>query len=194
MSLNTYLFIASLWIIYLLVHSALASGKVKRWVSDKLHVGPTWYRLIYTIISIVGIGFVLMQMAVAEKQVLFTSPGWLKYGAMILASWGVILVVVSFRHLSGLSFLGLKREESTHLVRTGVHGHVRHPIYSGTILILIGMFFYHPTDIVLVSDLIIFLYLPFGIKWEEDKLMDLFGAAYEQYREEVPALIPRPKK
>lgn len=190
MSLMTYLTIASLWIIYLGLHSFLASVKVKFWVENTLKVGPGFYRLVYSLISIFGIGYLFLQMAITPKIVLFDSPGWLKYVAMILASWGVIILVVSFRYLSGLEFLGLKRASTVGLIRQGIHGYVRHPIYSGTILVLVGMFLYNPTDIILVSEVVIFIYLPFGIKWEEQKLIEKYGEAYIQYKEEVSAIIP----
>lgn len=112
---------------------------------------------------------------------------------MILASWGVIILVVSFRHISGLAFLGLRKEINQGLVQEGLHGYMRHPIYTGTILVLIGLFGYHPTDIILLTDLVVLAYLPFGIRWEERKLIDEFGEEYLEYKKNVPALIPRPK-
>lgn len=191
MSLDTYLVIASLWLVYLMLHSALASTKMKKWVKHHLGLGEPYYRFIYSSISILGLGVILFKMMVAPTFELFSPPGWLKYLSMILASWGVIIVVVSFRYLSGMEFLGLKSESQSNLVKEGVHGVIRHPIYSGTILILIGFFLYHPTDLLLISDLLIFAYLPLGIKWEEKRLLEQFGGEYQRYMQEVPAIIPR---
>ncbi len=110
---------------------------------------------------------------------------------MIIASWGVIILVVSFRYMSGPAFLGLKKEVYSGLITDGLHGYIRHPIYTGTILVLVGLLMYHPTDIILITDLVIFAYLPLGIKWEEQKLIDQFGEAYLKYKKEVSALVPR---
>ena len=186
----SYLIIASLWLFYLGLHSFLASTKVKIWAENTLNIDPTFYRLLYSLISVFGMGYLFFQMATAPKELLFDSPGWLKYIAMILASWGVIIIIVSFRYLSGMAFLGLKRASSHRLVQEGIHGYVRHPIYSGTILLLVGMFLYNPTDIILVSVAVIFFYLPFGILWEEQRLVSEFGEEYLQYKDEVKAIIP----
>ena len=37
----------------------------------------------------------------------------------------------------------------------------------------------------------VFLYLPFGIYWEEQKLILHFGKAYLDYKKSVKALIPK---
>ncbi|MBR11089.1 MAG: protein-S-isoprenylcysteine methyltransferase [Rickettsiales bacterium] len=192
MSWNTYLWVALLWVLYLLIHSALASGFIKAKVQNGLSLNNRWYRFLYSVISTVGIGYVFLELLVMPSEELFVSTGWLKYVSMTIASWGVIILVVSFRHLSGLAFLGIKKEEDKGLVTEGLHGYMRHPIYTGTILILMGMFLYHPTDLILVSDLIIFIYLPFGIMWEEQKLIEEFGDSYLEYKKQVPSLIPRP--
>ena len=192
MSWKTYLWVAMLWTIYLILHSALASGTVKEKARNSLGLGSRGYRLFYSVVSSVGILYIFYEMLILPSQILFSPPGWMKYTSMVMASWGVIILVVSFRHLSGLAFLGLKSEEKTGLVTEGLHGYMRHPIYTGTILILVGMFLYHPTDLILVSDLIIFIYLPFGIMWEEQKLIEEFGDSYLEYKKQVPSLIPRP--
>ncbi len=191
MSWNTYLLIVVLWSAYLLLHSLLASQTAKDWAYKNLRIGVQLYRLLYSLISTIGIFYIFYQMLILPSYELFLSPGWLKYVSMILASWGVIILVVSFRYMSGLAFIGLKKEAYSGLITDGLHGYMRHPIYSGTILILIGMFFYHPTDVILISNLVIFIYLPFGIYWEEQKLIGQFGDEYLEYKKEVPALIPR---
>ncbi|REE05892.1 methyltransferase family protein [Marinoscillum furvescens] len=174
------------WAGYLLLHSLLAADRIKAAVPLNAQV----YRLFYSLVSVAGLLGLLYLMALAPAKLLFTPPGWMRYGAMIFASWGVIIVMVSFRHLSMLSFLGLKKEPATGLVREGIHGYVRHPIYSGTILVLIGMVGYHPTDVNVATVLTVFAYLPLGIRWEEQKLLKQYGQAYEQYKKEVPAIVP----
>ncbi len=77
------------------------------------------------------------------------------------------------------------------LIRKGTHAYVRHPIYSGIILIVIGMALYTPTDIVVLSVVCILAYLPAGIYFEEQKLIAEFGDDYLTYRREVPAIFPK---
>ena len=38
------------------------------------------------------------------------------------------------------------------------------------------------------------VYLPFGIYWEEQKLINSFGQTYRDYQAKVPAFFPNPLK
>ncbi|MEQ9050507.1 MAG: isoprenylcysteine carboxylmethyltransferase family protein [Marinoscillum sp.] len=186
-----YLIIGGSWALYFALHSFLASGRVKRSVQSSAPVIARGYRFFYSLISTVGLLWLIYLMAITPSASLFDPPGYLRYIAMILASWGVILVVTSFRHLSGWAFLGLKKEENKGLIRKGTHAYVRHPISSGIILIVSGMALYTSTDIVVLSSACILVYLPVGIYFEEQKLIEEFGDAYRIYQAEVPAIFPK---
>lgn len=186
-----YLILAGAWVFYLIAHSFLAAAPVKAFFENKLRMSVQLYRFLYSTWSGVGILALFFLMAVMDSILLLPPSQVIQYIGMVLAVWGVIIVAASFRRLSGLAFLGLKREEDIGLVRDGIHGKIRHPIYSGTILIFIGMFLYTPTDIVLVAVIVIFCYLPLGIYFEEQKLIRKHGEAYMEYKKEVPALIPK---
>ncbi|MEX2512120.1 MAG: hypothetical protein WD398_04375 [Cyclobacteriaceae bacterium] len=64
-------------------------------------------------------------------------------------------------------------------------------LYAGLILIFIGYFLYIPSLSSLIHLLGLLAYLPFGIDYEEKKLMEIYGAEYREYRSKVPPLIPR---
>jgi len=77
------------------------------------------------------------------------------------------------------------------LVRDGIYGMVRHPIYSGAILA--GMPYalivnYVGVYVLFVAAILVFYAI---IVLEERELIDRFGAAYRQYQREVPRLVPR---
>ncbi|MFY0607353.1 MAG: isoprenylcysteine carboxylmethyltransferase family protein [Cyclobacteriaceae bacterium] len=185
-----YFTIGGSWIFYLAIHSLLAANPVKDYFFQSLGTSTRAYRLFYSTISTGGLLGLMYLMAISTSNLLFSPHGYLRYGAMILSYYGVILVVTSFRFVSVKSFLGLKKSSFSGLCREGLHGYVRHPIYSGTILVFLGMFLYYPTDLILLTVAINLIYLPFGIYWEEQKLIAEFGEAYERYRNEVPAIFP----
>ncbi len=190
MTLLDYFVIGGGWILYLTVHSALATNAVKEYVALNVGLQKNNYRLMYSTISGLGLLGLIYLMALTPSLEIFSPPGYLKYFAMILASYGVIVLVTSFRHISLRSFLGVRSSEVTQLRREGIHGYVRHPIYSGTILIFIGMFLYHPTDLISLTVLVNFAYLPIGISLEEKKLLLVFGEDYRLYQSEVPSVFP----
>ncbi len=76
----------------------------------------------------------------------------------------------------------------------GIHQYVRHPLYSGTILFVCGLFFIFPTLSNLIAAVLLVLYVITGIIFEEKKLIKEFGANYLRYMERVPKLIPSFRK
>ncbi len=178
------------WIIYLASHSLLASNACKDWAAIHIGLKGSGYRLVYTLISVVGLislGWWIKRM---PDQWLF-DPGNFIYAGYFLIVAGVVIVFFSFRYLSGMEFIGLRKFSSEDkLVTHGIHSRVRHPIYTGTIVILLGYFIYQPSDVVLVSVVLILIYLPIGIYFEERKLIQKFGEAYLNYKKEVPSILP----
>lgn len=185
-----YLLLIVGWGGYLGLHSLLASNPVKAFFELTLGLGVQLYRLLYSLISSIGLLFLFFLMAITPSNPIFTAGTGVRYIGMVIAVWGVILLVASFRKLSGSAFFGFSKVTKGKLVREGIHGKIRHPIYAGTILIFLGMFLYTPTDMVLTSVLVIYVYLPIGIYFEEQKLLKEFGEDYRTYKKEVPALIP----
>lgn len=72
----------------------------------------------------------------------------------------------------------------------GIHRYVRHPLYSGTILFVAGLFFVFPTLGNLIAVVLLIGYVLLGIVFEEKKLMKEFGENYKDYKLKVPGLIP----
>ncbi|MBI5888530.1 MAG: isoprenylcysteine carboxylmethyltransferase family protein [Deltaproteobacteria bacterium] len=77
------------------------------------------------------------------------------------------------------------------LVTDGVYGCVRHPQYSGLILVTIGLLIQWPTIITaLMWPVLILAYYRLS-KIEEDDMEKEFGAAYIEYKKKTPMFIPR---
>ncbi len=80
------------------------------------------------------------------------------------------------------------------LVRDGVYGVVRHPIYLSAALAGMGcalIINYLGTYILFVAALPVFYAI---IVLEERELVERFGEGYRQYQHEVPQLVPRWRK
>ena len=72
----------------------------------------------------------------------------------------------------------------------GIHRFVRHPLYSGTILFVWGLFFIFPILNNLIAVVLLTTYVLIGIGFEEKKLLNEFGKKYQEYISKVPMLIP----
>lgn len=189
--MNTYLILITGWVIYFFIHSALAATGVKAFVTEKLSFLANAYRLIYALISIIGLMYLLLLNGSIAAEPFFLSEGVLRYISLGCTAFGVIIISQAFKQYNFSAFVGLKPEDQKEFKTSGILNKVRHPIYSGLILIVIGFFMFIPNLPTLVSCLCILVYLPIGIYLEEKKLIQSIGQAYVDYKKRVPAIVPR---
>jgi len=175
------------WIFYYLLHSVFASNQIKSWTGLK----PKTYRLLYSLIATVLLFIVLLYGATIYSVLLYAPNNTSTYTGLMLSAVGIFIIKRSFRKYSFREFVGLKKEENTHLVVDGIQKHIRHPLYTGTLMIFVGYFVFNPQASNLIMLFSLIIYLPFGIKSEERKLIEHFGEAYIGYKESTPALFPK---
>ncbi len=175
------------WGVFYALHSALLLPKVR----DSVGVTPRTYRILYNLISLITLGLVLVIGAVISSPLVMV-PGPIHfYVGLMMATMGIFIIKRAFRNYSTGVFLGLKPEkDQEQLVTEGLQKKVRHPLYSGTILIFLGYFIYNPLLSSFVTLLALLIYLPIGIRLEEKKLITRFGQVYIDYKKEVPAIFP----
>lgn len=176
-------------VVFYALHSLLAWTGVKRWAALRLGL-VRWYRLTYSIVSVLLLLWVWQAYRAAPSTALWTPARWAMIPGLLLLVGGAALAVVAVLRFGGAAFLGLQAEVPGALVRSGLHGRMRHPIYTGTIVLLLGWLLLSPTAATALCIGLTFVYLPIGITLEERKLIDLFGEDYRRYRREVPALWP----
>jgi len=155
--------------------------------------GDRYYRIVYSVLSIAGLFALLFQGNQIEAAYFWDRSAIVRYLSLVVTTFGVMVIQSSFRQYSLKAFLGFG-DEGEAFKQSGILNWVRHPIYSGLILVTIGYFFFIPNLPSLVSALSILVYLPIGIALEERKLLAIFGDRYRQYCEEVPSIIPKLSK
>lgn len=181
-----------LWIIYCVLHSALAS----EWLKKKLRYRMKsfkWYRLWYTLFAFVSlIILIYYQLSMPTKKLFATTKFQIIAGSAI-GSLGLILMLVCIRkyfmNLSGLRSLIIENF-SNELQITGIHKYIRHPLYLGTFGFIWGLFLLLPYLSFFVANLVVTAYTLIGIRLEERKLVNEFGDSYIKYQETVPKLLP----
>lgn len=188
--LSTHLIFFGCWAVYYALHSILALETVKA----KVGLSPQVYRLIYSLMSTLLLLYVVILGAVQPTFFVLNPGSNTKVVALSLSAVGVFIVKRAFRNYSFRAFLGLKKEDGPCLKTDGLQARIRHPLYTGTVLIVAGFFFFSPTMINLTTLIALLFYLPIGIWLEEKKLINQFGQSYRDYRQKVPALFPNPFK
>jgi protein-S-isoprenylcysteine O-methyltransferase Ste14 len=81
-------------------------------------------------------------------------------------------------------------KEGHELIRTGPYRFVRHPIYTGLILAVLGTAFVLTRPRGFVAVAIVFLSLWRKSRLEERWMEETFGEAYARYRAEVAGIVP----
>ena len=103
---------------------------------------------------------------------------------------GAIIACVS-RYLLGNNWsLSVQRKESHQLIQNGIYKIVRHPIYTGLLLLFIGNAIIVGDYRAIIAILIVFISLWLKLKREEKLLTETFGTEYTEYKNRTKALIP----
>lgn len=187
-----HIILAMLWVSYCVLHSVLASPWWKRKLRSTMK-DDRWYRVWYTLFAFAGMMAVLAYQFALPTIRMFTVNYWLTGVGLLLGFSGLVLMLICIRKyflgLSGLRSLFVEHY-SDQLQITGVHKYVRHPLYLGTFAFIWGLFLLFPLLSLLIANIIITSYTLIGIGLEEQKLIAGFGDSYEEYRKNVPKLIP----
>lgn len=86
--------------------------------------------------------------------------------------------------------VSVQQKENHELIKKGPYGIVRHPIYTGLLLLFIGHAIIVGDYRGILAVLIVFVSFWFKLKKEEAMLTRAFGDRYVSYQKETKALIP----
>lgn len=188
----TLLFSSLIWaVLHSLTASHTCKGFIRRLMGESLY--GRIYRFVYNAFAGLSILPILYLLVTLPDQPLYeiTAQPWL-----FLVNFGqgfaALLLVVSVLQTGPLPFMGISQllgqPEKSQLVTDGLYAHVRHPIYSASLLFL------WLTPSMTVNRLIIWIiftiYFIIGAWFEERKLRKDFGQAYMDYQKRTPMLIP----
>jgi protein-S-isoprenylcysteine O-methyltransferase Ste14 len=121
-------------------------------------------------------------------------PAWLRWLGVAIAACGAALVVWTFRNLgANLTDTVVTRKAHT-LVTTGPYRYVRHPFYGAFVLGVLGNGLAMANGFFLLAGLVPFGFLVARTRIEEAKLVERFGAEYQDYMRRVGRFVPRFKR
>lgn len=176
------------------IHSILASHFAKDMIRGILGKDlMRFYRFGYNVFSVISFAPILYLMWILPDQPLYQVPApwsYLMFAGQVISA---LLLLVALLQTDTLSFIGVKQffievEESGQLVTRGLYRVVRHPLYTFSLLFL------WLTPSMSVNSLTLYigatLYILIGAYFEERKLLRDFGAAYAEYKQKTPMLIP----
>ncbi|MFC3713125.1 methyltransferase family protein [Sphingoaurantiacus capsulatus] len=157
---------------------------------DSAHgVLASWFR---------GLIAVMMLLLIARAAGLPASAlgaiDWLALPALRFVGWGLLLAslawIVAAQAQMGASWrIGIEPGTQPPLVRRGLFGRSRNPIFLGMRLNLAGLFLADPNAATLAALLLGEALIQVQVRLEEVHLAGVFGADYDAYRREVPRWI-----
>ncbi|MGE5429763.1 MAG: methyltransferase family protein [Syntrophomonadaceae bacterium] len=193
--------IVLLYFLFGLVHSLLASRKLKKRIAEKYGDYIAFYRLFYNAVSFFSFMLVL-EFAPKPDRIIYDLNAPFDMIIFVLQIISLAFLLWSFTHFEVMEFLGIKQiirwyngnyspedlDEKGTLVKKGLYKISRHPVYLFTILFLglrpqMDLFY-------LVSFICISAYFYAGSVYEERKLTERFGQEYTDYKGRVSRIFP----
>jgi len=143
------------------------------------------------VLVLIGVG-VLFFMAPPEplRRPLWATPIALLCVALAVETAGVTFAIVAREYLGAMWSGRVTLKEDHRIVETGPYRLVRHPIYTGVLTAVLGAVLARGSLAGLVAFVLIAAGLARKIVAEEALLRSHFGAAYDDYRKKVAAIIP----
>ncbi len=103
-------------------------------------------------------------------------PDLLRWTGLLLVCLGCFLALGALAQLRGV-------ENIDHLVTTGLFARLRHPMYTGFVLWIVGWATFHGAVVSLLPGLLVVVNVQHWRRLEEAKLEAAYGEAYRAYRQ-----------
>lgn len=111
--------------------------------------------------------------------------------AVQVALGAIVLLIAGYLAFTGLKIVFHEVRKNPAVIRKGIYGRIRHPQYTGEILLYLGLLLLRTSLAALVVWIIIIVFLHYLMRYEEKLLVKRFGDEYRQYMRDVPMYFPR---
>jgi len=102
-----------------------------------------------------------------------------------------LFLISGYLAQNGLKKVFKEERKELEVIRSGVFGIVRHPIYLGSILIFLSFTILSLSIVALIIWFVIIVFYYYLCGYEEKLLIGKLGKKYRDYMNEIPMLIPR---
>ena len=192
-----YILLIILWIAWCALHSALVSLSLTEPLRKRFPYAARYHRIVYNAVSVVTLAPVLLYTFSLRGAPIFSWQGPWRFVQIAMALSAMIFFAAGARHYDLFQFLGLRQlkdekacsvlTDDCSLDTSGILSLVRHPWYTGGILILWA----RPLDTsAILTNLVLTGYFLVGTRLEERKLTAQFGQEYVDYQQRVSMFLP----
>jgi len=111
---------------------------------------------------------------------------------ILLACFGIVLAVWAEFEMGDSWRVGVDRAEATSLIKHGLFGHVRNPIYSGMLVFALGIFCLVPSLLSIALGVVFVFGIQLQVRGvEEPYLARRHGRTYSEYAGTTGRFLPR---
>lgn len=148
------------------------------------------FKLLFALIVAVVVVY-----CVSERYYQYLAPitwlerQWLQLAGVILLFISLVWTVVAQAQMGESWRIGIDEEHRTPLVRKGVFGLSRNPIFLGMMLTLAGLFLVIPNALTLLTFVTGVVLIQIQVRLEEEFLAGAHGKEYAEYRRHVRGWI-----
>ncbi|MBT8219427.1 MAG: isoprenylcysteine carboxylmethyltransferase family protein [Bacteroidia bacterium] len=177
---------------YYTLHSFLASQNIKSVLRNLLVISNRGYRLFFNLIAVFSTLGMIMLFNELRPSVIQEEIKSFPMSGCAFVAIGLVLIIWSMRYYDILEFSGFRDLQHSNKLNTfGPNRFIRHPLYLGILLVMVGWNLIVINGLAATTLIITLVYVFIGIHLEEKKLINQFGESYETYRKTVPKLWPK---
>lgn len=194
-----YLLLVIAWVCWCAMHSFLISCTMTGYMRSRFPGYVSWYRIFYNIFSLITLIAPVYCMRTIVSSPVFSWQGIMQFPRFAILLLALILFREGSKKYDLSFFLGIKQlktgksktllGDKEMFTATGVFGLIRHPWYSGSLL-LVWSFFPVYTAAKVVTAAILSIYLVTGTLLEEKKILAEYREGYVSYQKDVSMLFP----
>ena len=147
-----------------------------------------------------GLGFILGVLVTVAAPVLqlagvvapVVRSSWIQIAGIVIALVGITGTVYAQLVMGSSWRIGVDDSETTSLVRHGVFGLVRNPIYAAMFVFWLGSVLIAPNIVVIVGYVLLAVSIELQVRLvEEPYLLKVHGGSYREYAGTVGRFVPR---
>ncbi|HWB34024.1 MAG TPA: isoprenylcysteine carboxylmethyltransferase family protein [Candidatus Paceibacterota bacterium] len=177
--------IVACWAVFIIVWIIAAVGTKRNLRS---HQGFFLFRIVAFFVVVIALGMSRATRYVSVALPVATVSQWAPLGALVCVL-GIGLAVWARVYLGRNWGMPMSVKDSPELVTTGPYAYVRHPIYTGVLLAVLGSAL-ATSWIWLIWLLASGVYFIYSATQEEKLLMKEFPEAYPAYKKRTKMLVP----
>ncbi len=195
--MNLYLQVALATAVWCFFHSFFITHLWRDTVCRRVPACAPYGRIVYVVASSVSLAIWFWWVNGLPAATVWEWSGLWQVIRVVGLLEAAVLFILGSRAFDGQAFLGM-RQVTDHQAgreprppafsKAGVLGVIRHPWYTGTMILLVFGLPY--TDVNLVWRAVFLAYTLLGTELEERKLLKELGSVYADYRRQVPRFFP----